>query len=95
VVKTVVRVDVGAKLPQAPGLPQVTVQLTPAASFVVAEKVEVTLVFSVDGTPTRETVIGATTAVIVIVADADFVVSFTEVAVIVTVFPVGTAAGAV
>jgi hypothetical protein len=37
----------------------------------------------------------ALAAVIVIVAEADFVLSVTEVAVTVTVFPVGTAAGAV
>jgi hypothetical protein len=41
------------------------------------------------------TAIGCTGAVIVIVAEADFVVSVTDVAVTVTVFPVGTAAGAV
>lgn len=87
-------VVVGLKLPQGEAA-QVTDQVTPAVSFVVAEKVDVALVFSVVGRPESVTVIGTTTAVIVIVADADFVVSLTEVAVTVTVFPVGTAAGAV
>jgi hypothetical protein len=49
---------------------------------------------SVEGGDTRETVIFVG-GVIVIVAEADLLASVTEVAVTVTVFPLGTAAGAV
>jgi hypothetical protein len=94
VVETVVRVDAGLKLPHAPALPQVTVQLTPAASFVVAENMDGALVLRVEGTPVSVTVIGATAFVTVMLAEADLVVSFTEVAVIVTA-PEGAAEGAV
>jgi hypothetical protein len=89
-----VSVEVGLKLPQAPVLPQVTDQVTPAVSLVVAVIATVAPVLSVDGAPERLTVM-TTGTVIVIVAEADLVVSLTEVAVTVTVLPVGAAAGAV
>jgi hypothetical protein len=60
-------------------------------SFVVAENIAVALVGSVEGTPERVTVMG----LIVMVAEADLVASVTEVALTVTVLPVGTAEGAV
>ncbi len=72
---------VGLKLPHDPV--GVQVQLTPELSLVVAENIAVALVASVVGTPTRETVMaGAVTA---IVAEAEVVLSVTEVAVTVTV----------
>jgi hypothetical protein len=88
-VSTVVSVDVGLKLPHAPEGAQV--QVTPAVSFVVAENIAVALVTSEVGTPERLTVM----AVIVMVAEADLLVSVTDVAVTVTVPLLGTADGAV
>jgi hypothetical protein len=85
-----VSVVIGLKLPHA--AEGVQVQFTPAASLVVAEKVAVALTGSVEGTPESETVI---TGLMVTVAVANAVVSVTDVAVMVTVLPVGTAAGAV
>ena len=90
----------GLKLPQAPELPQVTVQLTPpfllsllttAVRLVV---VPVTSDVGAAGLNVTE-MAGGGGAVIVIVAEADFVVSETDVAVTVTVLLVGTAEGAV
>ena len=49
----------------------------------------------VGGAGVKVTVIGELAAVIVMVADTDFVASFTDVAVTVTVLAVGTADGAV
>ena len=83
--------------PQAPALPQVAVQSTPwfAGSLVtVPATFAVPLTFRLAGgaveraTPTGG---GAT----VIAAEADLVASAVEVAVMVTVFPAGTLAGAV
>lgn len=86
----------GLKLPQAE-LPQVTVQVTPAALLSsLTTAVRVVLVPITNEVGGFEIVTDITAAaVIVTVADADFEVSATEVAVMVTVFPVGTAAGAV
>ncbi len=84
-----VSVDVGLKLPHAPE--GVQVQATPAVSLVVAENVAVALVASEEGTPERLTVM----AVIVMSAEADLVMSVTEVAVTVALLPLGTADGAV
>ena len=95
VVATPVSVLVGLNVPQAPALPQVTVQLTPAGSLVTAVTGVWAVVLSVvGGVGLRVTVITAA-LVIVIMAWANLVGSVLEVAVTVTVFPVGTAAGAV
>ena len=84
------------KEPQAE-LPQVTVQVTPAlwlSLLTTAVRLEVTpMMREVGGVGLRATEIPG--AVMVIVAEADFVVSVTEVAVTVTVPEVGIAAGAV
>lgn len=85
--------------PQAPALPQVTDQSTPA----LVESFETTAVtgvvaftcIDVGGGGLKTIEIGGGTAVIVIVAEADFVASACEVAVTLTVPPEGTAAGAV
>jgi hypothetical protein len=83
-------------VPQAPAplLPHVTDQVTPAfleSLVTVAVSAAVALVASKAGAPESATEM----AVIVIVDDADFVGSVTDVAVTVTVLPVGTAEGAV
>jgi hypothetical protein len=85
--------------PTAPPDPQVTVQVTPA----FAESFATTAVtddapFSardVGGAGVNVTVIGALAAVIVMLAEADFVASATDVAVTVTLAGLGTAEGAV
>jgi hypothetical protein len=87
------------KAPQAPAvlLPQATDQVTPAffESFVtVAVSEAVPLIRSEAGSPAIATVMPGA-AVIVMLAVADFVVSVTEVAVMLIVPPVGTEAGAV
>lgn len=90
-------VEVELKEPQAPELPQVTVQVTPpflVSLLTTAVRLLVAPTMSdVGGTGLRATVIPG--AVMVMVADWDLVVSVTEVAVTVTVPPVGIAAGAV
>lgn len=84
------------KEPQAE-LPQVTVQVTPAlwlSLLTTAVRLEVApMMREVGGVGLRATEIPG--AVMVIVAEADFVVSVTEVAVTVTVPEVGIAEGAV
>ena len=97
VVAAPLAVDVGLNDPHAT-VPQVTVHLTPAfalsfATFAVMLVVAFTA-SGLGGCAANVTAIGCA-AVIVIVAEADFVLSVTETAVMVTVFPVGTAAGAV
>jgi hypothetical protein len=98
VVAVPLAVLVGLNPPQAPMLPQVTDQVTPAFAeslLTTAVSDVVALVWSEEGgSGLKATEIG-TAAVMVMVADADFVVSVTEVAVTVTVLPVGTADGAV
>ena len=87
----------GLNDPQAPVLPQVTVQSTPA--FV--ESNETTAVIGlvvltcidVGGGGLKTTVIGG--GVMVMFAETNFVLSAVEVAVTVTILPLGTAAGAV
>ena len=90
-------VDVGLKDPQAPLLPQVTVQVTPplllsllttAMRLLVAPTMR-----EVGGVGFRATEMPG--AVMVMVAELDLVGSVTEVAVTVTVPEVGIAAGAV
>jgi len=85
----------GLKLPQAE-LPQATVQVTPAALLSL-----LTFAVKLAEAPTARDVGGfeiateiAADAVMVMETEADLVVSAAEVAVTVTVFPVGTAAGA-
>lgn len=87
---------VGLKLPQAE-LPHATVQVTPAALLSL-----LTFAVKLAEAPTARVVGGfdITTempadAVMVIETEADLVVSVAEIAVMVTVFPVGTAFGAV
>jgi hypothetical protein len=80
-------------------LPHATVQFTPAfalsfATFAVMLVVALTA-SDVGGCAVSVTAIGCTEAVIVIVAETDLVLSVTEVAVTVTVFPLGTVVGAV
>ena len=82
------------KAPQALALPQVTDQVTPAflgSLVTVVVSATAVLVASEAGEPLSATEM----AVIVMLAEADFVVSVTEAAVTVTVFPVGTVAGGV
>jgi hypothetical protein len=99
VVATLLSVAVGLKTPQAPALPQVTVQFTPwfCESLVTTavSDAAVLVCSEVGGAGLKATEITGAVVVIVIVADADFVGSVLEVAVTVTVLPVGTAAGAV
>jgi hypothetical protein len=98
VVATPLAVCVGLNDPQAPALPHVTVQSTPA--FV--ESFETTAVMGlvaltwmdVGGVGLKTIVMGGG-VVSVIVAETDFVLSAVEVAWTVTVPPVGTAEGAV
>jgi hypothetical protein len=81
--------------PQASELPQATVQLTPlfAVSFpTFAVRLAIVFTVSEEGGDTIETVMFVD-GVIVIVAEADLLPSVTEVAVTITVFPLGTAAG--
>ncbi len=87
----------GLNDPQAPALPHVTVQSTPAldgsfATTAVSGLLELT---STDegGAGLKETAIAGT--VMVVAAEIDFVLSAVEVAVTVTVAPAGTVAGAV
>jgi hypothetical protein len=81
--------------PQAPALPHVTDHVTPllAESFVTTAVSGVVALVSSEagGAGLRATEI----ALMEMVAEADFVVSVTDVAVTVTVLPVGAAAGAV
>jgi hypothetical protein len=86
---------VGSKLPHAE-LPQVTAQVTPAALLSL-----LTFAVKLTEAPATRDVGGfditteiAADVVMVIETEADFVVSATDVAATVTVFPVGTAAGA-
>ena len=89
----------GLKVPHAPALPQLTDHVTPAFAaslFTTAmndcvKKPASSIEVGGAGLNVTEIVPG----VMVIVADADFVVSVTEVAVTITDEPVGTAAGAV
>jgi hypothetical protein len=86
----------GAKLPHW-ALPQVTVQVTPALALsllTVAVSGAVCVAATDAGGLVRATEIGALGAEMVIVAEADFVVSLTAVAVIVTVAGLGAEAGA-
>jgi hypothetical protein len=79
-------------------LPQLTLQLTPrfCASFVtVAVMFPDTLTCWLAGAPDRLTDTGGGAAVMVMVAEAVFVLSATDVAFTVTVFPAGTLLGAV
>jgi hypothetical protein len=89
---------VGEKLPQAPLLPHVTVHLTPPLllSFVTTAVMLVVAPTNIEagGCALKATEMTAA-AVMVIVADAVFVVSVTEVAVTVTVAGLGGAEGAV
>jgi hypothetical protein len=81
------------KAPQAPALPQVTDQVTPAFAgslLTVAVSGAAALVCSNGGAPARVTEISA----ILMIAEANLVGSVTEVAVMVTP-DLGTAAGAV
>ncbi len=80
--------------PQAPMLPQLTVQVTPAflgSLLTVAVSGAVALVKSEAGAPPSITEM----TVMVMLAEADLEVSVTEVAVTVTVLPLGMTAGAV
>jgi hypothetical protein len=80
-------------------LEQVTVQVTPAfleSLVTMAAMLVVPLIASEDGGgAAKATVMAALEEVMVTVAEADFVVSATEVAVMVTVAGEGTAEGAV
>jgi len=98
VVATLLAVWVGANIPQAPALPHVTDQSTPA--FV--ESFETTAVIGVvaftcndAGGVGLKTIVICRGGVIVTVAENDFVLSVVEVAVTFTVPPEGTADGAV
>jgi hypothetical protein len=87
------------KAPQAPAvlLPQATVQVTPAffeSLVTVAVSEAVPLIWSDAGWPESATVM-LDGDVMVMAAEADLVLSATEVAVTVTLAPVGIAAGAV
>ena len=87
---------VGLKAPQA-ALPQVTDQVTPAAaesSLTTAVRFTGVLITRFAGGLEIATEITGV-PVTVMVAEADFVASVTEVATTTTVFPVGMAAGAV
>ncbi len=85
-------------VPHAPALPHVAVQSTPrpAASLLTAA-VRLAAAFSASVAGSADVIVTASCvdAMIVTVADADFVVSETEVAVSVTMPPEGTAVGAV
>jgi len=99
VVETPLAVWVGENDPQAPALPQVTVQSTPLfkGSFDTTAVMGLVAFTCTDvgGGGLKATEIGGGTGVIVIVAETDLVESACEVALTVTVLPVGTAAGAV
>jgi hypothetical protein len=88
------------KLPHC-ALPHVTLQVTPPflVSLLTEAVMLAVVLMTIDegGCVTNETEIGGggPFAVIVIVADMDFVLSVTEVAVTVTVAGVGTALGAI
>ena len=88
---------VGSKLPHC-ALPQVTDQVTPAFALsfaTVAVKAALVVAAREAGGLLSVTVIGALGIEIVMVAEAVFVESVTEVAVIATVAGLGTEAGAV
>ena len=90
-------VVVGLKLPHC-ALPQVTDHLTPAFALslaTVAVKAALVVAARLAGGLFSVTVIGALGAEIVMVAEADFVESVTEVAVTATVAGLGAEAGAV
>jgi hypothetical protein len=96
-VATPLAVPAALNAPQALALPQVTVQATPAFAGSLATKAVIPIPLDTCRDPGRGpklTAIGAAAA-IVMVAWADCVVSVTEVAVTVTVPPVGIAVGAV
>jgi hypothetical protein len=91
---------VGLKLPQAPALPQFTVHVTCGLLelSLLTNAVSCSLEFTrtaLGGAGLKETVTAPLGPVMVRVAEADLVGSVTEVAVMVTVLPVGTAEGAV
>jgi hypothetical protein len=95
-------VVVELKLPHGavdPVEPQLTVHLTPAfaASFVTFAVIDavVDVTSETGGAGAKLTAMICWGTAIVIVCEADFVVSVTDVAVTVTVLPEGTAAGAV
>lgn len=87
---------VGLKLPHVE-LAHLTVQVTPAAiSSPLTSAVRVALVLVATDVGGLNMVTEMSEGVVIVTeADADFVVSADEVAVIVTLFPVGTVAGAV
>ena len=93
---TVLAVDVGLKLPHA-ALPQVTVQFTVAfcAPFAIVTAKFAVVLITIAGGGVNPCVKANETGLIVMVAETDFVLSVDKVAVIVTVLPVGTLAGAV
>jgi len=97
VVAAPLAVEVEVNVPQA-ALPHVTVHFTPAFALSFATLAVMLVVpagASVDGGCAAKVTATAGGPVIVIVAEADFVLSVTEVAVTVTEFPVGIAVGAV
>jgi hypothetical protein len=89
-------VCVGLKLPQAPLLPQLAVQSIPSVpELAFATRFAVALVFSEDeGAVVIEIVIGVAETTVA-VAEADSVVSLTEVAVSVIVLPTVAPEGAI
>jgi hypothetical protein len=99
-VKTVLaplRVFAGLTAPQAPAVPQLTLQVTPALAgslMTVAVKVAVPLSTTEVADWLSVTVTAPATEVTVIVAEAVLLGSVTELAVMVTVPPAGTVAGA-
>ena len=97
-VAALLAVVVGLKLPHEV-LPQVTVQVTPAffeSLVTIAAMLVVALIASDDGgCEANATLMAAPEEVIVTVAEADLVLSATEVAVMVTVAGEGTVEGAV
>jgi hypothetical protein len=86
---------VGLNDPQAPALPHVTVQSTPAGNnspvTIAATALAVPTCIAIGGGSLKETEI----SLILIPAEADFDLSAVDVATTITVLPVGTAAGAV
>ena len=88
---------VGLKVPHAPALPQLTDHVTPAfaASLFTTAMNDCVKPASIEVGGAGLNVTEIVPGVMVIVADADFVVSVTDVAVTITDDPVGTATGAV
>lgn len=96
-VGTLLSVCAGLKLPHCPALPQVTVQLTPAlpGSPVTVAAIRAWMsVFRDEGGAKPDVKATVILDVTVMVAEADLVESVIDAAVTVTVFPAGTAAGA-